>query len=74
MPPLGPRDKVSVMQDSVGTDENRGRTALVGGLSGLLVAIALGLGDDGWFAPMLALTSAFFAGLGLHRFGRSGPR
>jgi len=52
----------------------RARTWLVGGLSGLLTAIALGLGQGGSFAPLLALGSAVAAGFGLHRFGRSGRR
>jgi len=50
----------------------RARKWLMTGLSGLLLAIALSLGSRGWFAPTLALTSALVAGIGLHRFGRSG--
>jgi hypothetical protein len=34
----------------------------------------MSLGTDGWFAPSLAIVSAVFAGIGLHRVGRSGAR
>lgn len=52
----------------------RARTWLLTGLSALALGIALSLGGRGSFAPLLATFGAVVAGIGLHRFGRSGPK
>jgi hypothetical protein len=56
------------------TQVRRARGYLLTGLSGVVSAIGLSLGTQGWFAPTAFVLSAVVAGIGLHRFGRSGAR
>jgi hypothetical protein len=60
------------MADAETARTGRARQWMLTGLSGLVSAIALALGTDGWFVPTLAGASAIIAGIGLHRFGRAG--